>query len=444
MTQATATLTPFDLDRLEAPPALAAGALGERRRAALEAFRARGLPGARDEAWRFTSLAPVARGSFAPAPRPDAGVFAAVERRAAEVLGAAWRGPRLLVVNGWAAAVDAGGDAAGVTFGGLADALARDPALADLLGDVAPEAGPFAALSAGAFSDGALLRVGAGVALTDPVLVVVATAPGAEPLLGLPRVAVALERGAQATVVEVHLALEPGATPAPRVVQSGLTQAHVGPGARLDLVVAQLPDDDGVRVHGHHARVERDGLIGLSVVQLGGRLVRDDLRVLLDGEGAEARVGGLYLVGDGQHVDDHVWMEHARPHGTSAQLFKGVVAGAGRAVFDGQVHVREDAQKTSAQQTNRNLLLSPAAAVNTNPRLTIHADDVKCSHGATIGQLDQDALFYLRARGLDRDVARALLTRAFAAEVVDAVPAGAAWVGDLVKARLTALTEVPA
>lgn len=443
MTQATATSTPFDLDRLAAPAALDAGALGERRRAALEAFRSAGLPGPRDEAWRFTSLAPVARGSFAPAPRPDAATLAAVERRAAEALGAAWRGPRLVVVNGWAAAVDAG-DADGLTFGGLADALAREPSLADLLPDVAPEAGALAALNAGAFTDGALLRVGPGAALPDPVIVVLATAAGDEPLLALPRVVVALERGAQATVVELHLALEPGATPAPRVVHDGLTQVHVGQGARLDVVVAQLQDDDGVRVHGHHARVERDGGLGLTLVQLGGRLVREDLRLLLDGEGAEARLGGLYLVGDGQHVDDHVWMEHARPHGTSAQTFKGVVAGAGRAVFDGQVHVREDAQKTSAQQTNRNLLLSPAAAVNTNPRLTIHADDVKCSHGATIGQLDQDALFYLRARGLDRDVARALLTRAFAAEVVDALPAAAAWVGDLVKARLTALTEVPA
>lgn len=436
MTQATLASTPFDLERLAA--AIEEGPLAGARRAALEAFRARGLPGPRDEAWRFTSLAPVARGRFEPAPRPDAATVAAVERRAAEVLGAAWRGPRVVLLNGWLAAVHADGLPDGVTVEPLVEALGRDPGLIATL--VGPEAGAFAALNAAAFPDGALVRVGAGVAAREPLLVVVATAPGASPLLALPRALVHVERGAQALVVEAHLALEPAPTPAPRVVQDGITQAHVGPGGRLDLVVAQADDRDAVRLHGHHARVERDGALGLSVVQLGGRLVRDDLRVLLDGEGAEARLRGLYLVGEGEHVDDHVWLEHARPHGTSHQLFKGVLGGDGRAVFDGQVHVREHAQKTSAHQTNRNLLLSPAAVVHANPRLTIHADDVKCSHGATVGQLDPDALFYLRARGLDLGVARALLTQAFAHEVLDDVPEAArGWLAGLVEARLRAL-----
>lgn len=440
MTQATLTTTPFDLDALEA--SIAPGPLAEPRRAALEAFRAQGLPGPRDEGWRFTSLAPVARGRFGAATRPDAATIAAVERRAAEVLGAAWRGPRAVLVNGWLGAVHRDGLPAGVTLGPLADALAQEPDLVAAM--VGAEAGPFAALNAAGFPDGLLVRVAPGVAAREPIVVVQATAPGASPLVALPRTLLQVERGAQALVVEVHLALEPGATTAPRVVHDGITQARVAQGARLDLVVAQLEDLDAVRVHGHHARVERDGGLGLFVAQLGGRLVRDDLRVLLDGEGAEARLRGLYLARDGEHVDDHVWVEHARPHGTSDQLFKGVVAGTGHAVFDGQVHVREDAQKTSAHQTNRNLLLSPTAVVNANPRLTIHADDVKCSHGATIGQLDPDALFYLRARGLDARVARALLTVAFAHEALDGVPEAArGWLAGLVEARLRALAGLP-
>jgi Fe-S cluster assembly protein SufD len=348
----------------------------------------------------------------------------------------------VVLVNGWLEAVHRDDLPAGVTLGPLAEALAADPAL--VAAQVGPEAGPFAALNAAGFPDGALVRVAAGAVAREPIVVVQATAPGASPLVALPRSLVHVERGGQALVVEVHLALEPGATAAPRVVHDGITQAHVAPGARLDLVVAQLEDLDGARVHGHHARVERDGAFGLYVAQLGGRLVRDDLRVLLDDEGAEARLRGLYLARDGEHVDDHVWVEHARPHGTSEQLFKGVLAGTGHAVFDGQVHVREDAQKTSAHQTNRNLLLSPSAVVNANPRLTIHADDVKCSHGATVGQLDPDALFYLRARGLDAGVARALLTLAFAHEVLDGVPEPArGWLTGLVEARLRALAGLP-
>lgn len=432
----SATPAPFDLDRLGASFG-ADDPLAASRRAALEALRVRGLPGPRDEAWRFTSLAPITRGRFEPAPRPDAATVAAVERRAAEALGDAWRGPRLVLINGWAAAVHTDGLPAGATLAGLTEALAGDPSLAATLGAQERPEGAFVALNAAGFSDGALLRVGQGVVVPGPVVIVQATAPGATPHLAQPRLELQVERGGQALVVEVHLALEPGATPAPRVVHNGVTRAHVGQGARLDLVVAQLEDQDGARLHGHHAQVERDGALGLHVVQLGGRLVRDDLRVLLDGEGAHARLRGLYLARSGEHVDDHVWLEHARPHGTSDQLFKGVLAGSGRAVFDGQVHVREDAQKTSARQTNRNLLLSPAAAVNANPRLTIHADDVKCSHGATVGQLDANALFYLRSRGLDVQVARALLTLAFAGEVLEALPEAArGWLSALVDVRL--------
>jgi Fe-S cluster assembly protein SufD len=151
---------------------------------------------------------------------------------------------------------------------------------------------------------------------------------------------------------------------------------------------------------------------------LGGALVRNDLRVVLDGEGAECILNGLYLLDGGQHVDNHTEIEHRRPRGTSFELYKGILSGNAHAVFNGKIVVCPDAQKTDARQTNKNLLLSENAAVNTKPQLEIHADDVKCSHGSTIGQLDADALFYLRSRGIGMAEAQSLLSYGFASDVV--------------------------
>jgi Fe-S cluster assembly protein SufD len=431
MTLTESKTAPFDLDALERG---LAGPLAPARGAALQRVRERGLPGAKDEAWRFTSLAPITRGRFERAAAPEAATLAAAERRVTEALGPG-SGPRVVVVNGSCGA--ASSTLAGVQVVSLAANTARADLLKLVGSLVGADAAPFAALNLAALEDALVVHVTRGTVVAEPVTVVHVTAPGKAPLASHPRLVVALEEGAQATVVEVHLALEPGKTAAPRVVQNGVTELLVGENARLEHVLAQLEDDDGARVHTVQASVARDGGLNLHAVQLGGRLVRNDLRVLLDGPGAEARLAGVYVPRGGQHVDNHVWVEHAKPHGTSAQLFKGVIAGDGHAVFDGQVHVREDAQKTSAQQTNRNLLLSDAAVVNANPRLTIHADDVKCSHGSTVGQLDQDALFYLRARGLSKEVARGMLTVAFAGEVLDGLPVAVrGWLGDLVRARL--------
>jgi Fe-S cluster assembly protein SufD len=153
-------------------------------------------------------------------------------------------------------------------------------------------------------------------------------------------------------------------------------------------------------------------------VTLNGALIRNDVHVALDGEGSECVLNGLYLLDGKQHVDNHTEIEHAKPHATSRELYKGILSGAAHAVFNGKILVHKDAQKTDARQTNKNLLLSEQAVVNTKPQLEIHADDVKCSHGSTIGQLDKDALFYLRSRGLDAAEAQSLLSYAFASDLV--------------------------
>jgi Fe-S cluster assembly protein SufD len=218
-------------------------------------------------------------------------------------------------------------------------------------------------------------------------------------------------------VVQDHVSLGGGAA-----LTNAVTELHVGPGAHLEHVLLQREGGAAFHVSNTAAQLERDARLATHVVSLGGRLVRNDLTVTLAGEGAEARLSGLFLVGGERLVDNHTFVDHAVPHGTSRQLYKGVLGGRSRGVFRGRVLVRPDAQHTDAKQSNPNLLLSDGAEIDGKPQLEIHADDVKCSHGSAIGRVDESALFYLRARGIDEAAARALLVRGFAAEVLAALP----------------------
>jgi Fe-S cluster assembly protein SufD len=165
-----------------------------------------------------------------------------------------------------------------------------------------------------------------------------------------------------------------------------------------------------------HVRQDRGSNVRSHVATFGGRLVRNDIATVLDGEGCECNLNGMYLACDAQHIDNHLRVEHAKPHCSSREFFKGVLDDRSRGVFSGRIVVREDAQKTDAKQTNMSLLLSEAAQVQSKPQLEIFADDVKCTHGATIGQVDRDAVFYLRSRGISESAARSLLIQAFARE----------------------------
>ena len=194
--------------------------------------------------------------------------------------------------------------------------------------------------------------------------------------------------------------------------------------AALDLVVLQRENDTSYHVSNTACRVERDGRFTSHTLSLSGALVRNDLDVLLADEGAECNLRGLFLGSGDRVVDNHTFVDHAMPHGTSRELYKGLLGDHSRGVFRGRIVVRPDAQKTDATQSNRNLLLARGAEIDTKPQLEIYADDVKCAHGSTIGQLDEDALFYLRSRGLGLAEARQLIIRAFANEIVEALPEG--------------------
>jgi Fe-S cluster assembly protein SufD len=231
---------------------------------------------------------------------------------------------------------------------------------------------------------------------------------------------ITLEPGSRATLVLDHAPSQGSGCGLTNLVG----EIDVGANASLDLVVIQREGDESFHVSNLAARVGRDGRFTAHTVSVGGALVRNDLEVLLAEEGAECELRGLFLGSGSRLVDNHTAVDHAVPHCTSRELYKGVLSGRSKGVFRGRVVVRPDAQKTDATQSNPNLLLGDRAEIDTKPQLEIYADDVKCSHGATVGQLDEDALFYLRSRGIGQDDARELLVRAFANEIIEALPVG--------------------
>jgi Fe-S cluster assembly protein SufD len=225
-----------------------------------------------------------------------------------------------------------------------------------------------------------------------------------------------VEEGASVSLIEDYEAASPG-----QGLANAVTEILLGPGASAEHTSVLEGSTGGFHVGTVYVRQAAASRFTARTFALGGRLVRRDVRVVFAGEEAESSLDGLYVVTGTEHVDHHTLVDHAVPHCTSRELYKGVVAGESRAVWNGAVVIRPDAQKSDAAQSNMNLLLSADATVNTKPELQIFADDVKCSHGATVGQLDDDQLFYLRARGIGEASARALLTQAFAREIVERV-----------------------
>ncbi len=275
----------------------------------------------------------------------------------------------------------------------------------------------FAALNAALFDDGLVVRVERGARPARPIHVIHVAGAGDAPTSVYPRVLVLCGERAEATLIETYLSRE-----GEKVLVSGVTEVVLGDAARLEHVrVSDGGGDTAYHVASLAAQVGRDATYASRVVTLGGALSRLDVDVLLDGEGAECSLLGVYHAAGRELVDHHTRIDHARPRATSIENYRGIVDGRGQAVFDGTIIVRRDAQHTSAHQENRNLILSDGAGVNTKPHLAIDADDVVCTHGATVGALDEAQLFYLRARGISREQAGAILTFAFLRSVLDSI-----------------------
>jgi Fe-S cluster assembly protein SufD len=376
-------------------------------RAALDRFVELGFPTTDDEDWRFTSVAPIAGAPW----RPAGAAFE--EGRGLEALGAARA--RRVRVNGRLAAGrgDLPALPPGVTLSSLAEARAAMPALLErhLARHAAWKDQAFVALNTALLEDGELLHVPKGVAVEEPIEIAFLSAgPDAA---SHPRLLIVLEEGAEARVVETYAGPE-----GTRYFTNAVTEIVLGPGARLDHVKVQRESRAAFHVATMQAVCGRDAVLHSYNFSLGAALARNDVNALFDGEGCDYVLDGLYLAGGAQHVDNHTLVDHAKPHCGGREVYRGILDGAARGVFNGKIIVRPDAQKTDAKQTNKNLLLSEEAQIDTKPQLEIFANDVKCTHGATVGRLDDEALFYLRARGVPASAARAMLTYAFASEIV--------------------------
>ncbi|MGE0386096.1 MAG: Fe-S cluster assembly protein SufD, partial [Gammaproteobacteria bacterium] len=319
------------------------------------------------------------------------------------------------ILDGWfqPALTQAGGAPAGLRLLGLTAAL--DGAAPEVAGAYTASAAatPFAALNAALAGDGLLVDVAPGTVVAQPLHVLLAAGADAAGKAHYPRLHVRLGEGAELTLIEHYASLSASAG-----FTCAVTTVELGRGARLAHCKLQEEADDAYHVACMLVDQAASSVLHQHSISLGARLARHDLRVRLAGEGAEAVLDGLYLAGGRQHVDHHTRVDHLVPHTTSAEDYRGVLDGSGRGVFNGKVVVHPRARKSAARQSNRNLLLAPGAEADTKPELEIYADDVQCSHGATVGQLDAASLFYLRSRGIDAETARNLLVYAFADDIV--------------------------
>ena len=394
-------------------PASSRGWLNALRADALERANALVVPTPHDEEWRFTDLSPLYKANFQRA--DGAAALAPADIASFELPEAACR---LTFVDGhFVAALSSPVGETGVSVQSLAVAVAeQDPVVQEHLGrTVAPNADPFTAVNTAWLQDGVLVRVGRGKAWPVPVhLLFVSTRADTA---SYPRVLVVAERDSECTVIEDFVALHEGA-----YLVNAVTEISLADTARVRHVRLQRDSLAAFHIATCGVRVGRDAHYVSTSVTLGARISRYNLNVIHTGEGAHCQVDGLALIGGRQLADTHSLLDHTLPHGRSRQLHKCIASGAGHAVFNGKIFVRHKAQLTDASQQSRNLLLSERAHIDTKPQLEIFADDVKCAHGATVGQLDGEQVFYLRSRGLSEAAARDLLTFAFAAEIVERIP----------------------
>jgi Fe-S cluster assembly protein SufD len=384
------------------------------RDAAIARFGALGFPTLRHEEWRFTSVAPIAEHQFQIA---SGGAANVTETDLAPALFGTSGASRQVFVNGRhvAALSVAGRWPEGVEVTDLAGML--DVESAKLEAHLTRLAGfgdrPFVALNTALFGDGALVRVPEGVVVEEPIhLLFVSTATDGA-TVSHPRVLVVTGANSQIRLVESYTGRGAGT-----VFTNAVTEVVVGENAVVDHYKVQRESVGGYHIGSMHVRLARNATFSSHSIALGAALARNDVEAVLDGEGGECTLNGLYLVDDRRLVDNHTTIDHAKPHCDSHEVYKGILSGHARGVFNGKIIVRPDAQKTDAKQTNRALLLSDDAQINTKPQLEIFADDVKCTHGAAVGQLDDDAVFYLRSRGLGVEQARMLLIQAFAGDIL--------------------------
>ncbi|MEX0602406.1 MAG: Fe-S cluster assembly protein SufD [Bacteroidota bacterium] len=387
------------------------------RKSALDRFAELGFPTTKQEDWRFTNVAPIAETQFQPILASEREGLRPEQFRRYTFGGS--KAIRCVFVNGHFSKElsTAGRLPSGVVSGSLADAIRTHGDLVQShLGRLSPLDDGFTALNSAFLQDGAFLFVPDGKVIEDPIQLIYISTERSEPFTSQPRNLIVTGKNCQAAFIESYVGIGDNV-----YLTNSLTEIVVGERSVVEHDKLQHESIKGFHVGTINVRLaERSNYLSNSVA-IGGSLVRNTINVTFDGEWAEATLNGLSLGTGSQVIDNHTVIDHARANCASHELYKAVLDGGARGVFNGKIFVRKDAQKTDAKQTNKTLLLSDKATMDTKPQLEIFADDVKCTHGATVGQLDAEQVFYLRSRGIDSGEARSILTFAFAADVVERI-----------------------
>ena len=392
------------------------GPLAEASDRAASRFASTGFPTTKHEDWKYTSLRTFLKNKFYPTSATTAAEVE-VDRSIKRFDGDA---ERLVFVNGhYRADLSQIGDLPeGVILDSLASRIADDAEeVVDAVANY-PDSfvTPFVDLNTANLQDGVILRVPKGVEMPRPVHALFLSDGSSGTVASYPRIVMTAGESSRVTLFEEYRTLGEGAH-----FTCAIGEVEIGANAIVDHIRLQEESLEAYNISASHAVLRRDATYRNNALSFGCKLSRNDPAAILSGEGGHAAIDGLYLAGEGQTLDAHTSIDHDAAHCTSHELYKGILRESGHAVFNGKIFVREGAQKTDSEQSNMNLLLSDQAAIDTKPQLEIFADDVKCTHGATIGRLDETSLFYLRSRGIGEEAARNIMTYAFAAEVIDHV-----------------------
>lgn len=388
------------------------------RKGAISHFAQLGFPTLRDEEWKYTNVEPIVKSPFRFTFESSRN-GSAIQKIKPFLFGKLdWN--RLVFVNGIYSKElsSVSKEAKGVKIGSLRETLLSEPKAveAGLARQADFEKNPFTAMNTAFIHDGAFIFLPKGVVLKEPIHLVFLSVSGEEKIVSQPRNLIMAGEGSQARLIESYVSLTPDS-----YFTNTVTEIFLHPGSRVESYQIQRESENAFHVATTRVVSGHDTSFWSYVFSLGARLSRNNLGVSLNAEGGECALSGLYVVTGVRHVDHHTVIDHTKPHGRSRQIYKGILNDKARAVFNGKIFVRKDAQKTDAQQTNKNLLLSEGATVDTKPQLEISADDVKCTHGAAVGQLEEEMLFYVKSRGISEKNARSLLTYGFASEIIQNV-----------------------
>lgn len=397
-------------------PAIGIPAMDVSRQKALDSLLRLGLPTQKDEDWKYTSTKPITKSTFTPTTSASPCSKEFIKSCSISELDPF----RLVFSDGfWMPEYSEFSNLPkGVQLIGLGEALRKTPEI------VTPKLGTaigqvphgFSAMNSAFVGDGVFLKVADEICMERAIEILFISGFSGEGFLSLPRNLVVLGNNSKATVVERHITAE-----GTRVLTNSITELLISDSSELEYSIAQKGNEKNFHVHGLFANLGYESRLKVSSVISGGSLVRNDVRVNLDNENAEVDLSGLYIVNGKSHVDNHTHILHNAPNCKSRECFKGVLSDRGHAVFHGRISVKKDAQNTNSELSNQNLLLSRNAEIDTKPQLEIYADNVKCAHGATVGQLDETAIFYLMSRGISYDIAQRMLTEAFAESVINEI-----------------------